>query len=80
MIPIDPRFMTVMTWVANTMAALLPYGVIPILTNEDKWRDWAAFVVLIPEIASFGPARPEEYVNWYEWAAAFNETVRRLQN
>lgn len=80
MIPIDPRFMSAVTWADMTITILADEAPIPRLMSEEKWKDWAAYVILTPEVAALKPAQPQNYANWYDWAAAFNETLRLIQN
>lgn len=79
MIPIDPRFMSATSWTDQTIIVLADEAPIPRLLHEDKWRDWAAYVILTPAIAALGPAQPQNYRTWKEWADAFNETIRLLE-
>ena len=79
MITIDPRYLNAPTWASKTTGALLPYGVIPILLDENKWRQWADYVILIPDIAALGPPRPEIFSDWRLWALAFNQTLALVE-
>ena len=78
MIPIDPRFMNARSWAAQTGNILEPYGNIPVLVNDEDWKQWAADITLLPAIANLLPARPEGFLRWEDWANAFNETVLLL--
>lgn len=75
---IDPRFMNVVNWAAQSTALLAPYGTVPILLHPDKWKDWARIVIALPAVAALGAVRPEGFHRWEEWATQFNQTARLL--
>lgn len=79
MIPIDPRMMSAVSWVDQTIMVLANEAPIPRLLDESNWRTWASYVILIPDIAALGPAQPQSYSNWRDWAAAFNESIYLLE-
>jgi len=80
MIPIDPRFMSAVSWADQTILVLSDEAPIPRLLNEDDWKTWAAYLILTPDIAKLGPAQPQMFNKWRDWAAAFNETIRLVDN
>lgn len=80
MIPIDPRFMSAVSWADHTILVLSDEAPIPRLLNDDDWKTWAAYLILTPDIAKLGPAQPQMFTEWRDWAAAFNETIRLIDN
>lgn len=75
---IDVRGETVLTWAQKNMILLSPYGTVPILLDPDGWKDWAAYIVSLPDISAIGAPRPEPYDDWTEWGRQFNLTIRVL--
>lgn len=75
---IDPRFMDVINWTAQTSTVLAPYGVVPKLLNVGQWREWASFTTSMPAVAALNPPRPEGFAAWDDWAQQFNVAVRLL--
>ncbi len=78
MVTIDPRFLDVLRWTAETGRQLAQFGTIPKLSNEDEWPRWANYVIDIPELASVGAPRPENFKSWDDWAVQFNLTIRTV--
>lgn len=75
---IDTRFETVERWVAKTTLLLTRYGTIPKLRDPEHWREWAALVINLPQIAGVNAPRPQAFKDWRAWANQFNQSVRLL--
>lgn len=77
-ITVDPRMLNAREWAARTTPLLFPYGTIPMLLDPERWREWAANVILLPRVAAASAPRPERFATWQDWATAFNVTLRLL--
>jgi hypothetical protein len=78
MLVIDPRFLDVIRWTAETGAQLASYGTIGRLLNPDGWREWGQGVVSIPAVQALNPPEPSRYPVWSDWALALNQTLVHL--
>lgn len=74
-LPIDPRFLTVDRWTAETGWNLAPFGTVPALRLGMQWQTWARYVNSLPGISAVTPPSPDVFDTWEAWAAAFNEKV-----
>jgi hypothetical protein len=77
-VTIDVRGETAVSWCQKNTILLARYGTVPILFTDDGWRDWAAYIVSLPEIAAIGAPRPEPYPEWTDWARQANQSFRLL--
>lgn len=75
---IDPHMMGVIEWTDQMAPELEPFGDIPILETEDKWKDWASSVINNPLIAQRQPPEPTYFQNWRDWAYRFIQTIHGL--
>lgn len=75
---VDPRYETPRSWTAKNTPALLAYGGIPILFDDDNWRAWATTVISLPAFAAVNAPRPEHFTDWRDWAWRFNEIALLL--
>jgi hypothetical protein len=71
---IDPTNFTLVEWADSVVLVLSAYS-IPFLTDENRWKEWAATINLIPAITAFSPPNPYDYEDWRKWAFDFNRTV-----
>jgi hypothetical protein len=78
-IAIDPRFMTVLSWAAQTTPILVAFGTVPKLQHAEDWRTWGRQVVMLPALAALGAPRPDPFPTWEAWANAFNVVLRLLK-
>lgn len=76
MIP-SPDFMSAVDWtdVAGSELERQFRAIIPRISRDDEWREWAQLVVDSPEIAKLSPPRPESYKTWQGWVVAFKAAV-----
>ena len=70
--------MTAKHWTAQTTLLIARYGTIPILFDDDAWKNWAAYVCSLPAMESVNVPRPEIFKDWQGWAIAFNQQARNL--
>lgn len=71
---IDPRPMTMQSWVNAVTFSLRKYGLIPQL-NGDDWRGWVRNLTLVRGMTRFQLPDTEPFLDWKEWAIRFNSTV-----
>ena len=73
---IYPEYIDLNYWAAQ-LVANYPNENLPILDNEDKWREWAMTVISSGTFAKVGIPAPfsikegskkEEFSTWQEWA------------
>lgn len=72
---IDPRGMHVLEWTDRMNPILSSLGSIPRLDDPKNWKKWVLRLVQEPNIAGFGPPRPEYYDDWTAWAEDFNKVL-----
>lgn len=70
----DPRDMWPTEWASQNMQILQQYGVIPILHDDDDWREWALIVIQLPGIAAQYPPDPRG-MEWVDWSERFSQSV-----
>lgn len=68
-----------MGYAAGVIPILAPYGLVPQLMEETRWREWAQFIITIPTVAALTPPSPTFYEQWIDWATQFNLTLRLIQ-
>lgn len=75
---LDTAGYSVIEWTDYVNQTLQSLGgsVVPVLSNAEEWRTWAATVVLLPGISVFNPPDPYQFDDWRSWADAFNRTVK----
>lgn len=71
---IDPRPMSLVSWVQAVSFSLRQYGLIPTMVG-DRWKEWGKQVIQLPSIQKFQIADPRPFQDWREWAIYFNNTV-----
>ena len=74
----DPRDIELIDWTDYVNLDVGSYGIAPILSDPDKWQDWAATVCSFPEIAAKSPPSPYSFENWREWADRFIQSTSTL--
>ena len=72
---IDPRYMTVLEWTAQSTQALSKLASIPILLDARGWKFWALNVLQSPKVAAHSPPDPSYFTDWRDWAIRFNQAV-----
>lgn len=75
---IDPRFLTVERWTAQTTPLLLQFGFLPSEATDSTWQRWAASARSLPGFGSLQIPDPRTYTDWREWAFMFNEKIGLL--
>ena len=71
-----PWGVTVVEWADYTIPVFIDMGVLPeTLLSPDDWQDWAAHVLMYPQISEFNPPSPYAYQDWREWAERFNQVL-----
>jgi hypothetical protein len=76
--PFDPRGLTIERWSALTAAELQPFGQVPVQTDEEGWKAWAAAVKNLPALAPRFVPSAKGFGDWRDWALRLNEAMRGL--
>jgi hypothetical protein len=71
-----PEYITLNDW-AGALVVDYPKAYLPLLDDEQKWKEWGQFVVgrgifarnnVPPPFSLFQGARKEDFKDWQEWA------------
>jgi len=62
-----PRFTTLKKW-ADSILIDFPTDDVPILTDEDRWKDWGDLLVQEPSFSKSGAPGTSTYSDWNQWA------------
>lgn len=73
---IDPRDMTAQGWTAAVTLDLEQFGSVPQLLDPARWHDWAAAVVGMSAISGVVLPDPYGFVEWTDWAMAYNDVMQ----
>ena len=74
-----PEYISLNDWAAK-ITEDYPNEIVPILTDEDKWQEWAAVVINTGIFAEAGIPSPfsidsgekeDNFNSWQEWAKVF---------
>jgi hypothetical protein len=66
-VPVDPRYMDLRTW-ANFLVQDFGNSMLPILLDEDRWKEWAMRVYEAPAFCNAGAPQPQGFSDWRPWA------------
>lgn len=64
---IIPQYISLIDW-ANQLLIDFPADNLPILYNEDDWKEWGNDVIFAPSFESLNAPNTEFYDNWQTWA------------
>tara|TARA_R110000751_G_C13731731_1_gene476597 strand:- start:229 stop:444 length:216 start_codon:yes stop_codon:yes gene_type:complete len=67
--------MTAKDWTDAMQLNLEQFGPIPVLSHESLWREWAASISTLGELAGIAIPNPYEFPDWQGWAQRFNESL-----
>jgi len=62
---VNPNGINFVDW-ASSLVIDLPDLDIPVINDEDEWKQWALFVIEENKLGQF--PLPENFSNWREWA------------
>ena len=62
---VNPNGINFVDW-ASSLVIDLPDLDIPVINDEDEWKEWALFVIEENKLGQF--PLPENFSNWREWA------------
>lgn len=75
---VDPRYLTVERWTAETTPSLLQYGFVPSEVTAASWQRWAQAVKRLPVLGGYEVPDPRLYGDWRQWAFRLNEALYML--
>jgi hypothetical protein len=64
-----PDYISLRDW-ANSLLIDFPADNLPILYNEEEWKDWGNEVVFSPSFEKLNSPGTAIYENWRDWAVA----------
>lgn len=73
--PINPIGMDLLDWTDSMAYTLSAYGPIYRLDNRGDWKEWAAYVVNLPNLAILSPPNPADFDDWRAWAQRLVEVL-----
>lgn len=66
-----PRGLTASEWAGQMTVTLSRFGVVPSLTDDSLWQEWANVVANFPVIDASYPPDPYAFEEFAEWAERF---------
>ncbi len=75
---IIPVGISLLDWAASLLIDF-PNDNIPILYNEEEWKDWGDSVIFGPTFSSLNAPSTKFYDNWQDWAFALYQTNGLVQ-
>lgn len=73
---IDPLDMTFTEWSDQMMLDLERYGDVAYPESEDKWREWAESLLVVPGVSMFCIPDSRYFDSWRPWAQRLVEILR----
>lgn len=71
---IIPRYIDLLTW-ANQMVQCFPASQVPVLINEEDWREWGEILISRAAFTRFQAPSPHGFDDWQSWAEALILTL-----
>lgn len=75
---IIPEYISLRDWAASLIVDF-PADNLPILYNEEEWKDWGNDVILSPSFERTNAPRTDSYSEWSDWAKALYQTSGFIQ-